>query len=128
MPFIQSRVDILINRINNEYKGTGKVLNLGDVFSCYTTDVVMECSFGTNYGFCEREQFTSDFMVAVAGLLNVMHWTESFPSLAWIMNLVLALPHGVLKKIAPEKWRPILDWLEVIFMPQYPELIDNYVK
>ncbi|RAL60371.1 hypothetical protein DID88_000147 [Monilinia fructigena] len=28
------------------------------------------------------------------------------------MNLVLALPHGVLKKIASEKWMPILDWLE----------------
>ncbi|ESZ99168.1 hypothetical protein SBOR_0452 [Sclerotinia borealis F-4128] len=112
VPFIQSRVDILINRFNNEYKGTGKVLNLGDVFSCYTTDVVMECSFGNNYGFCEREGFTSDFMVAVAGLLHVMHWTENFPSLAWIMNLVIALPHGILKRIVPGKSKPVLDWLE----------------
>lgn len=78
----------------------------------------MECSFGTNYGFCEREGFTSDFMVAVAGLLYVMHWTESIPFLASIMNLVVALPYGVLKRIVPAKFMPVLDWLEVILVEQ----------
>lgn len=78
----------------------------------------MECSFGTNYGFCEREGFTSDFMVAVAGLLYVMHWTESFSFLASIMNLVVALPYGVLKRIVPAKFKPVLDWLEVILVEQ----------
>lgn len=106
-------MDILVHRFNAEYKGTDKILNLGDVFSCYTTDVVMECSFGTNYGFCEKEGFTSDFMVAVADMLSVMHWTEHFHFLAAIMNVVLALPYKVLKKIVPKKSEPVLDWLEV---------------
>ncbi|TEY77397.1 hypothetical protein BOTCAL_0055g00050 [Botryotinia calthae] len=112
VPFIQSRVDTLVNRINTEYKGTDKILDLGDVFSCYTTDVVMECSFGTNYNFCEKEDFTSDFMVAVAGMLSVVHWTEHFPSIAWMINLVLALPYSVLKKFVPKKSMPVLEWLE----------------
>ncbi|KAJ8070739.1 hypothetical protein OCU04_001109 [Sclerotinia nivalis] len=112
IPLIQSRVDILVNRINTEYKGTDRVLNLGDVFSCFTGDVVMECSFGTNYGFCTREGFTSDFMEAVGDMISVIHWTEHFPILAWIMNLVSALPYRIMKKIVPKKSEPVLSWLE----------------
>ena len=76
----------------------------------------MECSFGTNYNFCEKGEFTSDFMVAVAGMLSIVHWTEHFPSIAWVMNMVLALPYSVLKKVVPKKSMPVLEWLEVIYV------------
>ncbi|PQE18724.1 cytochrome P450 protein [Rutstroemia sp. NJR-2017a BBW] len=112
LPFIQSRVDILVNRLNTEYKGTDKILNLGDLFSCYTTDVVMEYCFGNHYNYCESENFTSNFMVAVAELLDTVHWTMAFPFLATVMNATLTLPHWVLMKIVPERTTSILVWLE----------------
>jgi cytochrome P450 len=113
LPFIQSRVDILVNRLNTEYKGTDKILDLGNAFSCYTTDVVMEYCFGNHYNYCEAENFTSNFMVAVAELLDTVHWTSSFPFLATLMNAILSLPHWVLMKIVPERSKPLLVWLEV---------------
>ncbi|CAD6447091.1 62617b23-89bd-4035-8aed-b9edcdd21241 [Sclerotinia trifoliorum] len=114
IPLIQSRVDIIVKRINTEYKGTDRVLNLGNVFSCFTADVVMECSFGSNYGFCEREGFTSEFMEATHSMMSVLHWTAQFPILAWIMNSVSALPYRIMKEIVPKNSGPVLSWLEDI--------------
>ncbi|APA06217.1 hypothetical protein sscle_01g009870 [Sclerotinia sclerotiorum 1980 UF-70] len=111
-PLIQSRVDIIVNRINTEYRGTDRVLDLGNVFACFTADVVMECGFGTNYGFCEKEGFTSDFMEAVNSMFTILHLSEHFPMLAWIMNWVSGLPYNFMKKIVPKKTEPVLSWLE----------------
>jgi hypothetical protein len=73
----------------------------------------MEYCFGNHYNYCESENFTSNFMVAVAELLDTVHWTMAFPFLATVMNATLTLPHWVLMKMVPERTKSILVWLEV---------------
>jgi cytochrome P450 len=44
-PFIQSRMDKMINRLDHEWKGTDKVLCLNDVWASFATDIVTEILF-----------------------------------------------------------------------------------
>lgn len=38
-------------------QGSGKAVNLSDVFTCFSADVIGSYVFGTEYGFLESEDF-----------------------------------------------------------------------
>lgn len=61
-PWIQQRADILCRRLEEEYKGTEKVLVLNDAFTCFTADNIMRYSFGEHHTYIENKDFDAPML------------------------------------------------------------------
>ncbi|KAM3420285.1 hypothetical protein BST61_g3572 [Cercospora zeina] len=70
---LQSSMDKLCLRLQQEYAGTGNVLRLDDVFAAWTTDAVTWYAMAMSYGCAEHTDFKSDFLNASEGLIKGIH-------------------------------------------------------
>jgi cytochrome P450 len=55
-PLIQEKVEQLCARLE-ELKANGRVINISDAFTCFSTDVIGSYVFGTDYGFLKSPDF-----------------------------------------------------------------------
>ena len=56
-PQVHSKVNMLIKRLEDEYKGTGKVANLSKAFSCLSGDIVADFCYSWDQGFLSSSDF-----------------------------------------------------------------------
>ncbi|KAJ6015187.1 cytochrome P450 [Penicillium herquei] len=85
-PMIQSNVDVITHRLKTEYSGTDKVVQLNDVFTSLSADVIMTYAFNRSYKLLHNPDFTSQFTRVLQTLKNGAHFAIQFPflgSLGW---------------------------------------------
>jgi len=113
-PFLQERVELLCKRVRAA-KESGEVLNLIDVFTAFTGDVIMEYCFG----FCDNQLgspgFKANFHEAMVNLTSFGTLTLQFPFLnpvsdhksvpsSWkliVHQILQSIPDAVTEKLAP---------------------------
>jgi hypothetical protein len=97
-PNIQSRVEEICYRLRNEYAGTDKILNLCDLFSCFTADVITRYAFDRSYDFLAAPDFISPFTKSINSFKKFGHYAIQFP---WLAKLLARLPEALLMVIQP---------------------------
>lgn len=113
---LQNIVDGISHRLSNEYAGTGTVLDLNDMWSAMTTDIIMDMAFARSTDFAAALGFVSPFSRATAKMVHYAHYTTHFRFLVSVMNW---LPDGFVEILIPP-YKPILDFRKV----QIPFKID----
>lgn len=127
-PYIQSRIDKLCERLNNEYKSMFKVVNLKDAFTAYTSDNIIYYAFGRSYDFLGYPNFSTPFGTAVESQTEGNQIFMHFPSLLWVMQ---SLPKSITAAIQPSIV-PLLDFRDVsvkfhMITMSRPELLYSFV-
>ena len=92
-------MDRVCERIAKEYADTGKVLTLSHVFSCWTSDNIVDYSFERNYNFIDAPHFRALFPDAMIGLFENVHYLDQFPWLPPILNYI---PESIIKFLQPD--------------------------
>ncbi|RDW74450.1 cytochrome P450 [Aspergillus mulundensis] len=87
-PMINSHVDVICRRLNEEYASTDKVLCVNELYGSYVTDVIMTYAFNRCPRFLEEEEFISAFGKSIQGLKEFVHWAQQFPFLPRILGIV----------------------------------------
>lgn len=95
---VQRQVDKICHRLTTEYAGTEKVLVLGDLFSCFTADVVTSYAFDRSYNFPDAPDFISPFTKSIEGFKKFAHYAIQFPL---IPQLLANLPDSLLMVLQP---------------------------
>ncbi|KAL8805262.1 MAG: hypothetical protein Q9200_005494, partial [Gallowayella weberi] len=96
-PGIQSVVDTMVRRLH-QLKGTGKVINLLDMYGSLTGDIIGQYAFATSYGFLEDPDFSPHWHRALMGVSINGHLLKQFGILLPIMQ---ALPEWFVKLTSP---------------------------
>ncbi|KAH8203677.1 hypothetical protein TruAng_002207 [Truncatella angustata] len=107
---LQQIVDRISHRFDTEYKGTGKVVNMSDVWATMTADVITELAFARSTNFSAAPDFQSPFSMAMASSVGYAHWTTHFRPFVEMMNWI---PDGILGVIVPP-FKPILEYRQAI--------------
>lgn len=97
-PSVQCQVNKICHRLTREYAGTGKILVLGDLFSCFTADVVTSYAFDRSYNFLDAPDFISPFTKSIEGFKKFAHYAIQFPL---IPQLLASLPDSLLMVLQP---------------------------
>lgn len=97
-PYIQKCVDKLCRRLNNEYKGTSKVVKLDDAFASLTADVVTYYNFARSYDFLSYPDFSAPFINAMERLFDTVQICTHFP---WLLPFMESLPKSLSAAIQP---------------------------
>lgn len=107
-PFVQSVVDIVCDRLENEFQGKKKPATLNDMFACVAGDVIITLAFGEKMGLCESEVWKTPFTRAMDDLVGSTHLNTQFPFMVPVAN---AIPDSVMAK--SEAFRPIIEFRHV---------------
>lgn len=110
-PEIQDHADKLINRVQREYAGNGKILSLTEAYHAFSTDNVMDYCFASNVDALDEEDFVGPFTRAVKSLAESVHVTTHF---RWILSLLLSLPETGAKLLMPTMI-PVFDFKRVSY-------------
>ncbi|RMD44016.1 hypothetical protein DV735_g1056, partial [Chaetothyriales sp. CBS 134920] len=127
VPYLGHILDQLCYRLKHEYAGKGKVLNLGDMWSSYTADVMTNYAFQKQYRFLEQPDFICPFTENINQITELVPWMNVFTFLGylatytppWLLKRVLPGSHGLLdfkselisniKRVKSEKFIPTAD-------------------
>lgn len=107
---LQHIVDRISHRFETEYKGTGRAVNMSDVWATMTADVITELAFARSTNFSAAPDFQSPFSMAMASSVVCAHYTTHFRPLVEMMNWI---PDAVLGTIVP-LFKPILEYRRAI--------------
>ena len=107
-PFIQSLVDTICLRLQDEYAGKGRPLVLNDVFAALAADVVIALAFGDEPTVCVSENWKTPFTSAMDNLVASTHVNTQFPFMVPLTN---AIPESILMK--SPAIRPVLEFRHV---------------
>ena len=105
---IQSLADGISRRLATEYAGTGKILNLAHMWSCYTSDAIMDIVFARPKNFHLYPDFRSPFTLALESMSQYAHLTLHF---GWILTIMNLFPHRLAKLLFPP-FRPVIEFRE----------------
>jgi hypothetical protein len=87
-PYTGSRINKLRTIFETQYKGTGKVVCLNEVWGAYVTDVLTWYIYALSYDFLDYPGFEAPFTTAIHNLLYSIPFATSFPTLAkWLQKL-----------------------------------------
>nr|BDX35606.1 cytochrome P450 monooxygenase StrF [Stachybotrys sp.] len=105
---VQAHFDNISNRLSAEYTDTEKVINLADMWACFSTDTIMEIAFGRTSNLWSFPEFKSPMVLA---LQQKSEWTHVTLHFDWILLFISSLPNWLVKRmVAPMK--PILEFRE----------------
>ncbi|KAL8943014.1 MAG: hypothetical protein Q9211_001143 [Gyalolechia sp. 1 TL-2023] len=96
-PGIQSVVDTMVSRLH-EIKGSGKVVNLLDLFACLTGDVIGQYAFASPYGLLEDPDFSPHWHQTMMGVSMNGHLLKQF---GFLMPVMQAMPEWLVKMVTP---------------------------
>ena len=113
VPQIQEHVARIIERLSREYADTGKILNLCNMFSCYTADVITKYSFDRTFDYLDSPDFVNPFTASFDGFKGFAHFSIQFP---WLPKFLAKLPHPVVRFLQPAM-TPVLDYQRVSGAP-----------
>ncbi|KAH7056932.1 putative P450 monooxygenase [Macrophomina phaseolina] len=98
-PQIQKLVEKVLNRLENEYKGTGRVANFSKMWGCFASDVVMVFCFDRPSEFLDTPDFHSDLNQAMSDMIESVHALTYIPYFA---KLTQSLPEKLVKTLSPQ--------------------------
>lgn len=98
-------------RLANEYAGTGRIINAGDLWSALTMDAVSTLAFGRPINCSAMPDFRSPLSEGLQNLTWGAHWNAHFK---FINDTMSIFPDKVLGALLPP-FKPILDFREVNF-------------
>ncbi|ROT38151.1 putative cytochrome P450 [Sodiomyces alkalinus F11] len=107
-PRISETTDRISHRLATEYAGSGRVLNVGDMWSSMTIDVTSELAFSRSVNCSDAPEFKSPLSVGMQTIIWAGHWNAHFKILVDLMGWI---PDGILGTVLPP-FKPILDFRE----------------
>lgn len=110
---IQALMDGISRRLSTEFAGTGTVVSVADMWSCYTTDAIMDVVFARPKRLYTYPGFKSPLTVALKQMAEWAHVTLHF---GWLLTIMNCLPNGLVKRLFPP-FRPIVEFREVCWLP-----------
>lgn len=120
---VSSLTERISQRLSTEYAGTGRVLNVGDMFSGMAIDVVTDLAFNRSTNCLEAPDFKAPLLGATASTLWACHWNAHFRFLRHSMDW---LPDGILGALLP-LFKPILE-LRTGISQQANQILSNLEK
>ncbi|KAL6716018.1 hypothetical protein ACLMJK_006980 [Lecanora helva] len=96
--FLQQRNDQLCDRLLQEYKGTGKIVTMNDVWGALTADVIINYCFGWDYNFVGYPDFVAPFTQSLKELALGIHVAGHFP---WFLKLLQSSPDWLVGLLNP---------------------------
>ncbi|CAG8959842.1 hypothetical protein HYFRA_00001751 [Hymenoscyphus fraxineus] len=95
---LQARMNRITERLQNEFMGVSRVLNLNEMWGCFTTDSIVEYCLETKYDFIETPDFRASFTKSMFELFEPVHYLTQFPIIRIVADL---LPESVLCWLQP---------------------------
>ncbi|CAG8974541.1 hypothetical protein HYALB_00005813 [Hymenoscyphus albidus] len=96
---LQTRMNRITERLQNEYMGVSRVLNLNEMWGCFTTDSIVGYCLETKYDFIETPDFRASFTKSIFELIEPVHYFTQFPILRIAADL---LPESVVCWLQPQ--------------------------
>ena len=106
---IQQLASAISQRLTTEYAGQNKPLDMGNMWGCFTADVIMDIVFARPKNFSRYPDFESPFTLALRNMATWAHVTLHF---GWILTIMNQVPDQVAKALFPP-FRPIIEFREV---------------
>ncbi|TGJ77094.1 hypothetical protein E0Z10_g10785 [Xylaria hypoxylon] len=103
---LETIVERVSHRLSTEYAGSGRVINITDMWGSMTADVITELAFGRSANFTAAPDFKSGFSIAMANLARSGHWNYHVWFLVELMNW---MPDSVLSLLIPMS-QPIVEY------------------
>ena len=97
-PVILSSVDKLCSKLE-EYRSTGKVVNMWHAFSALTVDIISGHCFPESNNQLDLPEFSKEFSAAMLGFSETMSWLMH---LSWLSPVMRSLPNWMVKRLNPE--------------------------
>jgi hypothetical protein len=120
-PKISETIERISCRLSNEYAGTGRVLNVSDMWSSMTIDVTSDLAFSRPVNCSAAPDFKSPLSVGMQNIIWAGHWNAHFKILVDVMNWI---PDWVLGTLIPP-FKPILEFREVSPPLLREEILDH---
>ncbi|KAF2259785.1 cytochrome P450 [Lojkania enalia] len=98
-PKIQFTMDKLLEKLQKDYAGTGRVVNLNKMWGCVSSDTIVGYAYERQYNFVDQPEFHSPLNQAMMDLLEPVHWVVQFPIINKIMQ---RLPDWMLVAMQPQ--------------------------
>lgn len=108
-PFIKALVEKICRRVDTEYKGKHRVLNLNHMWASYTADAITNYAFDKQYNFLDAPDFEGRFTRDVRGIADYSQWMTFFP---FLVTMGKALPPWLVARLIPPS-KSLLDFQEV---------------
>lgn len=113
-PGIQSVVEMLISRFEG-LKGSGRNINLLDVYASLTGDIIGQYAFAQPYGLLDDPDFSPYWHKLLMGVSKNGHVLKQF---GWMMPLMMAMPPWLVKVLQPDMMT-LIDFQRVCFPLPY---------
>ena len=110
-PGVQSVLDKLVSRFE-DLKGSGRNVNLLDVFACLTGDIIGQYAFAKTYGFLDDPDFSPWWHKLLMGVSQNGHMLKQF---SWLMPVMQAMPDWLVKMTQPQMM-DLLEFQRVCFI------------
>ncbi|KAI1765520.1 cytochrome P450 [Hypoxylon sp. FL1150] len=117
---VNGLMESVSHRLSTEYAGTGLVLNVADMFSCMTVDIVTDLAFNRSTNCSAAPDFNAPLLGATASTLWASHWNAHFRIVRQVMD---SLPDRLLGNVLP-LFRPILE-LRAGIVQQVNEILSD---
>lgn len=117
-PGIQSVIGKLLRRFEG-LKGSGKHVNLLDVYACLTGDVIGQYAFAQTYGFLDDPDFSPHWHKMIMGVSRNGHFVKQF---GWLVPLLGAMPSWLLRILQPDMMS-LIGFQQVCFLRRYLQTI-----
>ena len=97
-PSVQSIVDQLVARLRT-IQGTGSNVNMVDVFTSLTGDVISQYAFARPFGFMQSPDFAPHWHQLMMSLSETFH---TFKQFEWLQPLMGSIPPSLIKRASPK--------------------------
>ena len=113
-PGIQSVIDTLVSRFEG-LKGSGRSINLLDVYACLTGDIIGQYAFAQTYGFLDDPDFSPYWHRL---MMDVSQNGLILKQFGWLMPLMQAMPDWLVKVVQPQM-TALLEFQRVCSLPRH---------
>lgn len=96
-PGIQSVIEVMVSRLH-KLKGTGRVINLLDMYACMTADVIGHYAFAHAYNMMEDPDFAPHWHDTLMDVSKNGHLLKQFP---FLLPMMQAMPEWLVKIVSP---------------------------
>lgn len=110
-PGIQSVIDKLVSRLEG-LRGSGRNVNLLDVYASLTGDIIGQYAFAQPYGLLDDPDFSPYWHKLIMGVSPNGHILKQF---GWMMPLMKAMPPWLVKIVQPQMMT-LIEFQQVCFL------------
>ena len=108
-PGIQSQIDKMMDRLKG-IQGSGRNVNLLDVYACLTGDVIGQYAFASPYGFLDHPDFAPYWHRT---MMDVSQNGLVLKQFGWMLPLMQSMPKWLVKILQPQMMT-LIDFQEVL--------------